>query len=100
MRRARLSLRISPSRLRLPSFCRAAVARRRPVCYNVGMGIRNVLFDFDMILGYRSPMWTETVQELLLENNVCVPEQLSRPVTHGAVSPWIGRGTRADCFGG
>lgn len=100
MRRTRLSLRISPSRLRLPSFCRAAVARRRPFCYNVGMGIRNVLFDFDMTLGYRSPMWTETVKELLLENNVCVPEELIRPVTHGDVYPWKGGVTHDDFFGG
>lgn len=33
-------------------------------------------------------MWTDTVKELLLENNVYATSEQIRPVTHGGVYPW------------
>lgn len=50
--------------------------------------IKNVIFDFDMTLGFRTTMWTDTVKELLLENNVYTASEQIRPVTHGGVYPW------------
>lgn len=50
--------------------------------------IKNVIFDFDMTLGFRTTMWTDTVKELLLENNVYATSEQIRPVTHGGVYPW------------
>ncbi len=50
--------------------------------------IKNVIFDFDMTLGFRTTMWTDTVKELLLENNVYATSEQIRPVTHGNVYPW------------
>lgn len=48
----------------------------------------NIIFDFDMTLGFRTTMWTDTVKELLLENNVFASSEQIRPVTHGNVYPW------------
>lgn len=50
--------------------------------------IKNIIFDFDMTLGYRTTMWTDTVKELLLKNNVFATSEQIRPVTHGPVYPW------------
>ena len=50
--------------------------------------IKNVIFDFDMTLGFRTTMWTDTVKELLLENNVYATSEQIRPITHGGVYPW------------
>ncbi len=50
--------------------------------------IKNVIFDFDMTLGFRTTMWTDTVKELLLENNVYATSEQIRPITHGNVYPW------------
>lgn len=50
--------------------------------------IKNVIFDFDMTLGFRTTMWTDTVKELLLESNVYATSEQIRPVTHGGVYPW------------
>lgn len=52
------------------------------------MDTRTLLFDFDMTLGYRSPMWTETVRLLLLRNNVFATDEQVTPITHGDVYPW------------
>lgn len=41
-----------------------------------------------MTLGFRTTMWTDTVKELLLENNVYATSEQIRPVTHGGVYPW------------
>ena len=41
-----------------------------------------------MTLGFRTTMWTDTVKELLLENNVYAASEQIRPVTHGGVYPW------------
>lgn len=50
--------------------------------------IKKVIFDFDMTLGFRTTMWTDTVKELLLENNVYATSEQIRPITHGSVYPW------------
>lgn len=47
-----------------------------------------LLFDFDMTIGYRILMWTATVKELLLEENVVVDQDRIRPFTHGNGYPW------------
>ncbi len=63
--------------------------------------IKNVIFDFDMTLGFRTTMWTDTVKELLLENNVYATSEQIRPVTHGGVYPWSDPAiSHADFFKG
>ncbi len=57
-----------------------------------------VLFDFDMTLGFRSPMWTETVRLLLLRRNVFADDDAIVPITHGDVYPWKFRGKARDDF--
>lgn len=47
-----------------------------------------LLFDFDMTIGYRILMWTATVKELLLEENVVAESSRIRPFTHGKGYPW------------
>lgn len=63
----------------------AKIAARR---YNGCMKKRTIVFDFDMTLGYRSPMWTETVRLLLLRHNVFSTDEQVIPITHGDVYPW------------
>ena len=63
----------------------AKIAARR---YNGCMKKRTLVFDFDMTLGYRSPMWTETVRLLLLRHNVFSTDEQVIPITHGDVYPW------------
>ena len=63
--------------------------------------IKNVIFDFDMTLGFRTTMWTDTVKELLLENNVYATSEQIRPVTPGGVYPWSDPAvSHADFFKG
>ena len=63
----------------------AKISARR---YNGCMKKRTLVFDFDMTLGYRSPMWTETVRLLLLRHNVFSTDEQVIPITHGDVYPW------------
>ena len=54
-----------------------------------------------MTLGFRTTMWTDTVKELLLENNVYATSEQIRPVTHGGVYPWSDPAvSHADFFKG
>lgn len=51
------------------------------------MGV-NIYFDFDMTLGYRIMMWTDTVRELLLEECVVVKREDIRPFYTFNGYPW------------
>lgn len=62
------------------------------------MGQRTLVFDFDMTLGFRSPMWTETVRLLLLRNNVFAADEQVIPITHGDVYPWRFTGKAREEF--
>ena len=68
----------------LRPFVAKCAARR----YNGYMQKRTLVFDFDMTLGYRSPMWTESVRLLLLRHNVFATDEQVIPITHGDVYPW------------